>query len=144
MPNVKTIDTADAARAVDNIRLTVRGLLAVREMTALELAKILGLNRTPIYDRLRGVKPFTTEEVALMSTLFDLPVQVFFDGPGGLFEAHEPVGGGGRRGHITGLIWHPCSDPYAPLPASPFVHPQGNNRVTVPLLDVDIVWVLAA
>lgn len=78
--------SAEGARALENIRLTVRALLAVREMTALELGKHLGLSRARIYDRMQGRKAFTVDEVAYMSTLFGVPVQTLFDGPDALFS----------------------------------------------------------
>jgi transcriptional regulator with XRE-family HTH domain len=94
----------EGARAVENIRLTVRALLAVREMTALELGQHLGLSRARIYDRMQGRKAFTVDEVAYMSRLFNVPVQVLFDGPDALFSGPSD---GLRQGSIKGLCWIP-------------------------------------
>jgi hypothetical protein len=85
-------------QAVENIRLTARALIAIREMTSSELGQVIGVNRTPMYDRLHGRKPFTTAEVALMAEFFGVSVQAFFDGPDALFNRHAAYSGSVRRG----------------------------------------------
>jgi hypothetical protein len=65
-------------------------LLVAHDMTALKLAEHLGLGRTPIYDRLRGLKPFTVAEVDAMCRIFDVTPSVFFEGPPkSMFRGHS-------------------------------------------------------
>lgn len=81
-----------------NIRLVARVLMSAREITAVQLGELLGVTRAPIFARLRGSKPFTTDEVARMAEIFGVPAQVFYDGPEAMISGHAAYMGGGHRG----------------------------------------------
>jgi hypothetical protein len=66
----------------EKVRRVARMLIAQADgENALTLARHLGLGRTPIYDRLRGIKPFTVAEVSAMAEYFGVAPGVFFEGP---------------------------------------------------------------
>lgn len=68
------------------IRLTVRAILASREMTGADFAALMGMTKVQAYDRLKGAKPFTTDEVGRMAEIFHMPIGAFFEGPDRLFS----------------------------------------------------------
>jgi hypothetical protein len=89
--------------AEDNVRRVVKALLAAQDdVTAVEVGEYIGVGKGAIYNRLKGVKPFTVGEVAVLSRLFGVPVDVFFAGPAALFRAVPEAVAGGRSATSTG------------------------------------------
>jgi hypothetical protein len=83
--------------AEDNVRRVVKALLAAQdEVSAVEVGEYLGVGKGAIYNRLKGVKPFTVGEVAALSRMFGVPVDVFFAGPAALFRSIPESRAGGR------------------------------------------------
>lgn len=99
----------------DNVRRVVALLLTYKGMSRRELGQILGLNRTPINDRMRGVKPFTVAEVAAMADYFGAPVSVFFEGPEALIGPRT-LRASDHRSATSG--WKSPSADRADLPAA--------------------------
>ena len=75
----------------ERVRLVVRMLLGMHEMSEIELGRRLGLARTPIYNRMQGRKAFTVAEVAAMAELFEVPPGAFLSGPNALLAASGDV-----------------------------------------------------
>lgn len=48
------------------------GMMAERQMSNQELAKMLGLCETSLYYRLRGIRPFTQSDMAKVKVIFGL------------------------------------------------------------------------
>jgi hypothetical protein len=92
-----------STRAEDNVRKVVKALLAVNEQVkATDLGAHLNIGKTAIYARLRGEKPFTVGEVAVLSEYFRVPVGIFYTGPEALFGNLPESGVGGRAGVAAG------------------------------------------
>ena len=70
----------------ERVRLVVRMLLGMYEMTEIELGRRLGLPRTSIYNRMQGKTSFTVAEVGAMGVLFDIPAGAFLAGPSALLR----------------------------------------------------------
>jgi hypothetical protein len=88
-----------STRAEDNVRKVVKALLAVNEQVkATDVGAHLGIGKTAIYARLRGEKPFTVGEIAVLSEYFRVPVGIFYTGPEALFGNLPESGVGGRAG----------------------------------------------
>ena len=60
------------------IAATVRGLTAVRNMSAADVAAAIGMNRSTYHRRLHG--GFTASDVARLALFFGVPVQDLYDG----------------------------------------------------------------
>lgn len=58
----------------------VRAELARRQIRALELRHVLGLERTAIYDRCAGVVPFSRDEVAAVADHIGVPLSTLLGG----------------------------------------------------------------
>lgn len=92
-----------STRAEDNVRKVVKALLAVNEQVkATDLGAHLGIGKTAIYARLRGEKPFTVGEIAVLSEYFRVPVGIFYTGPEALFGNLPERAVGGRAGVVDG------------------------------------------
>ena len=86
-----------ALRAVDTptlsvderVRLVVRMLLGMNEMSEIELGRRLGLPRTSIYNRMQGRTPFTVAEVGAMAELFGIPPGAFLAVPSALLSTNS-------------------------------------------------------
>jgi hypothetical protein len=92
-----------STRAEDNVRKVVKALLAVNEQVkATDLGAHLGIGKTAIYARLRGEKPFTVGEIAVLSEYFRVPVGIFYTGPEALFGNLPESGVGGRNATLAG------------------------------------------
>jgi hypothetical protein len=84
--------------AEDNVRRVVKALLAAQDdVTAVEVGEYIGVGKGAIYNRLKGAKPFTVGEVAALSRLFGVPVDVFFAGPAAMFRSIPEAVAGGRE-----------------------------------------------
>lgn len=51
----------------------VRALLAVRKVSQVQLAEILGVTQSAVSKRLRGVTPFDTNDLEAIATAFGVP-----------------------------------------------------------------------
>lgn len=64
-----------------NVRRVAQMLRAAHDMTPQQLGQAIGLTKAQIWDRLRGDKPFTVTEVAVMAQIFGVDPGIFIRGP---------------------------------------------------------------
>jgi hypothetical protein len=74
------MNQAQAAR--DQIAAEVRAELARQKMSVSEAARQLGWTQSFLQRRVMGDRGFEASELAAVAGLLDVPVQVFFEGPG--------------------------------------------------------------
>lgn len=64
----------------ERIAAEVRAGLARKNMKRGELAEKLGIDRRTLADRLKGKRPFDTDQLIAISSLLDIPFAMFFEG----------------------------------------------------------------
>jgi hypothetical protein len=92
----RILPEASGASVDDRVRAVVRTLLGAADMKAGDLARGIGMTKAQVWDRQRGDKAWTVQEVAVLAEFFDIPVGIFLAGPAALLgrspSTHETTG----------------------------------------------------
>lgn len=75
-----------ARQAETNVREVTRVLMALRHVEAGDLAKIVGISRASMYERLSGRRAFGIGEVAVLADHFKINPAAFLAGPNALIS----------------------------------------------------------
>lgn len=81
-----------ARRAESNVREVTRVLMALHREGAGELARIVGISRASMYERLNGKRPFEIGEVAVIADHYKISPAAFMAGPDALISETARAG----------------------------------------------------
>lgn len=102
-----------ARRAESNVREVTRMLMALHREGAAELARVVGISRASMYERLNGRRPFEIGEVAVIADHYKISPAAFMAGPDALISEAARAAGSITVSKLTG-----SSRPVARRPTS--------------------------
>ncbi len=79
-----------------NVRRVVKMLMSVSGDSAEDLAPVLSVSRSAMFQRLNGTSRFTVAELASLADHFDVDPGMFFSDPQTLLRRRATIGAEGR------------------------------------------------
>lgn len=80
----------------DNVRRVVRMLMSLSGASAEDLAPVLSISRSAMFQRLNGTSRFTVAELSKLAGHFDIDPGMFFSDPRSLLRQRATIGDTGR------------------------------------------------